>query len=336
MDLSGFPESDRELASLCSNWQQLDMLKRRRQAKLDGTLEKKEFIDMTRSEKLVWYRHNGGKQEVEEDRALVKQSSNYKQLELLRGNSALGQDDWEKTRSKRLTWYRNGGSELVDQQRDLARQCSNWQQYHLLTRGSTALKHQEEDEEEAGPTRSQALLWYRRGGKEVVEDTKAMASNSENWLQYKLTRDASKHANQLYNAVQDSYSEFKSKAALSDYMTKMRIESRLEREEIRESSRTRNVRDSMTKTAFNIHQQPYCGLELEDSASRKMQYKMRAEAMEEELRCTTESMIMAKTEYLQTAREMALQAYKEDMEAVAASRMSRKTMVVQENASTAA
>ena len=33
-------------------------------------------------------------------RALVKQSSNYKQLELLRGNSALGQDDWEKTRKQ--------------------------------------------------------------------------------------------------------------------------------------------------------------------------------------------------------------------------------------------
>jgi len=98
---------------------------------------------MTRSEKLVWYRHNGGKQEVEEDRTLVKQSSNYKQLELLRGNSVLGQDDWEKTRSKRLTWYRNGGSEVVDQQRDLARQCSNWQQYHLLTRKNNILYDQE-------------------------------------------------------------------------------------------------------------------------------------------------------------------------------------------------
>lgn len=286
---------------------------------------------MTRSEKLLWYRNNG-KEEIEEDRSRVRQSSNYKQLELLRGNGVLGREDWDDTRSKRLTWFRNGGSEVVEREKDLARQCSNWQQFHLLSRGSSALnKFQEEGETEDAPTRSEALLWYRNGGREVVEDTKTMASNSENWMQYKLTRDASKHANQLYNAVQDSYSEFKSKAALSDYMNKLRVEGMEEREEIREFSRTRNVRDSMTKTAFDIHVQPYYGLELEESASRKLQYKMKMDALQEDLRCTTESMLMTKTQYMQTAREMALQAYKEDMAAVAASRMSRKTTVVQQN-----
>jgi len=331
-------KSDRELAAECGTWQQLDFMKRRRQAIADGTLEKKDLSESTRSERLLWYRNN--KEAVDTDRELASQCSNYKQLQILRGNGVLARDDWEKTRSNRLMWFRNGGSELVDQEKELARNCKNWQQFYLLTRGpSCRRKGQgteeeiEEEEEEIQPTRSEKLMWYRYGGgKQIVEEQQALASNSENWMQYKLTRDARSHSDKLYDAVQRCYSDFKSKEALSAYMFGLSLEGMEERQEIRHHTRTRYVTDTMSKIAYGLHQKPYVGEEVESAVSRSLAVSSKMTQLQEKLRCTTESLMTARHEYAQSTRELAMQAIKEDAEAVAASRVSRKTMVVQNQA----
>lgn len=328
MDYTSYPENDRELAALCGTWQQLDMLKRRRQEQRDGLQERKSLEDMTRSERLLWYRSN--KDLVEQDRAMAGYCSNYRQLEMMRGKGVLSRDQWEDTRSNRLIWYRNGGREVVEKERELAGLCTNWKQFHLLTRGPACRAEMEEEKEDREATRSERLLWYRNGGKEIVEDDLRTASNSENWVQYKLTRDARLHALNLQTAVQTSYSDFKSKESLSDYIFEMRKEAREERDEIRTSCRTRSISDSVTKSAYDYHLQPYAAYEMEAASSMSAQSKQKIDHFEEELRQITESVMTMRTQYMLSASELAMKAYKEDAEAVAASRTSRKTMVVQQ------
>jgi len=328
-------KSDRELAADCGTWQQLDFMKRRRQAIADGTLEKKDLSESTRSERLLWYRNN--KEAVDSDRELASQCSNYKQLQILRGNGVLAKGDWEKTRSNRLMWFRNGGSELVDQERELAKNCKNWEQFYLLTRGPSCRRKgqdiEEEEEEDILPTRSEKLMWYRYGGgKQIVEEQQTLASNSENWMQYKLTRDARSHSDKLYDAVQRSYSDFKSKEALSAYMFGLSLEGMEERQDIRHHTRTRYVTDTMSKIAYGLHLKPYVGEEIESAMSRSLAVSSKMTQLQEKLRCTTESLMTARNEYAQSTRELAMQAVKEDAEAVAASRVSRKTIVVENQA----
>jgi len=312
---------------MCTTWQQLDFLKRRMKDKAEGKLEKKDLDSMTRSEKKIWYKNNISS--VEEDRERVSHSNNYKQLQLLRGEGILKREDWEDTRSKRMSWYRNGGSEIVDHEKYLASMCSNWRQFHLLTRGSSS-RRMVEEEEEILPTRSEKLKWYRDGGKYLVEERNEVARNSENWTQYKLTRDARQHAERLYDAVQVNYSDFKSKEALSNYLFSVAKESREEREEIRSYFRNKSLTESVTKAAYEYHLQPYAEMELEEASSMSRASKMRIASFEEKLRQTTEEVMMMRTQYEQSAHELAMRAIKEDEAAVAASRMKRKTTVVEQ------
>jgi len=333
-----YPEDDRELAAMCSNWQQLDILKRRRQERREGKIEHKHLKDMTRSEAKLWYRNNTDL--VEEDKQMAGHCSNYRQLEIMRGNGAMQGKDWEETRSKRITWFRNGGSEVVDNEKYLASQCSNWKQFHLLTRGSAASRSvQESDEEEIEekmPTRSENLLWYRNGGHYVCDDVTQLAKQSENWIQYKLTRDARQHSTNLYNAVQTNYSDFRSKEALYDYLSTMRMNGYLERQDIRQICRTKSISDSVTKSAYEYHLQPYTYEESAQAASLSAETQSKISKFEENLRRVTEEVMMMRSEYSESAREMAMKAIKADEEAVAASRMKRKTMVVQQNVSATA
>jgi len=325
-----YPQNERELAALCSNWQQLDILKRRMKERREGKLDKKDPDTMTRSEKKIWYKNNIAA--VEEDRERVSHSNNYKQLQLLRGDGILKREDWEETRSKRLSWYRNGGSDIVDKEKYLAGMCSNWRQYHLLTRGSSSRRRQQDDdeEEEVQATRSEKLKWYRDGGKYLVEDRNQQARDSKNWVQYKLTRDARQHAERLYDAVQVNYSDFNSKEALSNYMYSLMMEGMEEREEIRSSFRRRALTETVTKTAYDYHLQPYVGVELEEASTLSKVAQLKIASFEEKLRQTTEEVMMMRTHYEQSAHEMAMQAIKEDEAAIAASRMKRKTTIVEQ------
>merc|ERR1712142_1238039 len=120
-------------------------------------------------------------------------------------------------------------------------------------------------------TKSEALLWYRSGGKALIDARDKLARDSSNWMQYKLTRD---------------------------------------------------------RKAFSEN--------LEEESSRKVEAALSAEERIAQLRKTTEEMLTHRTEYLQSTRELAMQAMREDEEAVKASRQSRKTMTVVEQAATTA
>jgi len=331
-----YPEDDRELAAMCSTWQQLDILKRRRQERREGKVEHKDLKDMTRSEAKLWYRNNNYM--VEEERNMAGHCSNYRQLEIMRGKGALQGSDWEDTRSKRISWFRNGGSEVVDNEKYLASQCSNWKQFHLLTRGSTAIKEESEEEEtmERMPTRSENVLWYRNGGEYLCDDVKQQAKQSENWVQYKLTRDARQHSHNLYNAVQSNYSDFRSKEALYDYLSTMRMNGYLERQDIRQYCRNKSISDSVTKSAYEYHLQPYTYEESAQASSLSAETQSRIDKFQQNLRKVTEEVMTMRSEYSESAREMAMKAIRADEESVAASRMKRKTMVVQQNVSASA
>jgi len=338
-----YPSDDHELASMCGTWQQLHFLKKRRDAQKSGTAEKKDLSEMTRTERKIWYRNN--KEAVECERAEASQCSNYRQLLLMQGKGMLKPDEVEESKSGKILWYRNGGKEKIEAERSVASQCDNWQQYYLLTRGPSFRRQMEEEIESEDiqqinsttlPTKSQRLLWYRNGGEQMVDYTRYMAANSENWLQYKLTKDARKFNYDLDSRVQNKYSDFKSQGEVSDYMTSLRNEGFAEREEIRSEHRSRMLRESVTKEAYNLSVQPYSGIEVEEEKKRTMMRKLRQEEMQENLRMLTESVMTSRTQYTESAREMAIKAIRADEQAIAASRSSRRTMVVQSSQAVAA
>lgn len=216
---------------------------------------------------------------------------------------------------------------MVEAERELAGLCSNWQQFHLLTRRRDILT--EEEEEERLPTRSEKLLWYKNGGSQYVEDMLETARNSANWVQFKLARDTRQHAVNLKQAVQEKYSDFKSKEALSDYIFSLRKEGAEEREEIRSYSRNRSMRESVTKEAYNCRIQPFEICEMEEASLRSRASARKITELEESLRQTTQTMMTMRTQYAESARELALRAIREDEEARAASRTKKRTMVVE-------
>merc|ERR1719210_2921514 len=112
------------------------------------------------------------------------------------------------------------------------------------------------------------------------------------------------------------WSDFKSRAEVSDYITSIREESLKEREEVRAHVRSQVMsRASVAKECYEAHRQPW---EAELSAEERI----------EQLRRTTEEMITSRTEYVVSTRSLALQAMREDAEEVAASRTVRRTAVV--------
>ena len=181
--------------------------------------------------------------------------------------------------------------------------CGNWKQFHLMTRGRA-----EPRDEDQLPTRSERLCWYRNGGKALVDARDNMARDSSNYMQYKLTRDKNAFSANLEARMNTHYSQFKSKQELSDYFSEQRSESMEEREMIRTQVRNRISRDSVAKTMYEINRQPWELQELEEESSRRVQSGLSREERIEELRQTTESMLMHRTEYMQSTRELAMQA----------------------------
>ena len=84
-----------------------------------------------------------------------------------------------------------------------------------------------------------------------------------------------------------------------------------ERESVRAMVRNRISRDSVAKTMYEINRQPWELEELEEleeESSRKVEAGLSQEDRIAELRRTTESMLTHRTEYIQSTRELALQA----------------------------
>jgi len=322
---------ERQLASECGTWQMLNILKKRYNEEKENppTCE-----GMTRSERLLWYRRN--QPAVELDNYRVQNSSNYRQLQLARGIRCVEETEEERsardrTRSEALLWYRKGGDQIHDEEKEMANLCGTWKQFHMMTRGRA-----EERDPDQVPTRSERLCWYRSGGKALVDARDALARDSSNWMQYKLTRDKQAFSANLEDRMNTHWSEFRSKQELSDYFTEQRMEAMEERETIRAKVRNKISRESVTKSMYEIYKHPWELEEMEEESKRKVETGLTSEERIEELRKITESMLLHKTEYLQSARELAVQAMREDSEAVAAARQSRKKITVMEQATTAA
>jgi hypothetical protein len=323
---------ERELAAQCGTWQQLAILKKKYGEERENPTS---CEGMTKSERLLWYRRN--QPAIELDNYRVRCSSNYRQLQLARGVRSVEETEEEKagrdrTKSEALLWYRNGGEEMIEDEKKMANLCGTWQQFHLMTRGRA-----EERDPEQVPTRSERLCWYRSGGKAVIEARDQLCKDSSNWMQYKLTRDRKAFSENLEDRMNTHWSQFKNKQELSDYFNEVRTESMEERETVRAMVRNRISRDSVAKTMYEINRQPWELEELEEESSRKVEAGLNVEERIAELRKTTEEMLTHRTEYMQSTRELAMQAMREDEEAVKASRQSRrKVTMVEQAASTAA
>jgi len=319
---------ERDLASQVSNYKQLMIAKR---AVLEGEKEQPETCEgLTRSQKLLWYRKNQDKIDLDNWRA--GQSSNYRQLELLRGKRGVEETEEERaargrTKAEALMWYRyKGGEEEIDRQRSAARMCSSWQQYKLMTEGRTYPR--DEDQE---LTKSEALLWYRQGGSELVDIRDELARNSSNWRQFQLSRDTNQAAMELESKMNTNWSRFKGKEELSEYVNEMRAEAAMQREEVRTLVRSRvssMTEDTVTKKAVIAHQRPWSYGEVEEEEKMREEADMRSEERIARLRKVTEEMLTARNEYAVSTRDLVMKAIKEDEAAVAASRTSKKTTII--------
>jgi len=309
---------ERDLVSQCSTWQQLSILKKR-------ALEEREkpvsCDGLTRSERLLWYRDNQDKVDLDNYRASC--SGNYRQLQLLRGVRGVEETEEERmerdmTRSEAVMWYRSGGVDKVEQEKEVANLCGTWKQFHLMTRG----RGEERDPDQI-PTKSERLFWYRMGGHEDIDARNQLARDSSNWMQYKLTRDRQVFADDLEMRVNTRWSQFKNKEEMSDYLSEKRTESMEEREAVRAMVRSKINKDTMTKTAYDINRQE------EAESKKKMETSMSREERIEKLRQVTEQMLTHKSDYSQSARVLAMQAYKEAEEEARSSKQRRKVTIVE-------
>jgi len=309
---------ERDLVSQCSTWQQLSILKKR-------ALEEREkpvnCDGLTRSERLLWYRDNQDKVDLDNYRASC--SGNYRQLQLLRGVRGVEETEEERmerdmTRSEAVMWYRSGGLDQVQQEKEVANLCGTWKQFHLMTRGRGEARDADQI-----PTKSERLYWYRMGGYQDIDARNQLARDSSNWMQYKLTRDRQVFADDLEMRVNTRWSQFKNKEEMSDYLSEKRTESMEEREAVRAMVRSKINKDTMTKTAYDINRQE------EAESKKKMEASMSREERIEKLRQVTEEMLTHKSDYSQSARVLAMQAYKEAEEEAKSSKQRRKVTVVE-------
>merc|ERR1711936_1561691 len=318
---------ERDLASRCSNYQQLLILKKN-QGIEKGIQSAASCAGMTPSERLIWYRANQPAVELDAERC--NQSSNYQQLMLARGVRAIEETEEERaerstTRSEALMWYRTGGRQMMEEDAERLRNCGTWKQYHLMTRGRAEPRDPDQE-----ITKSERLHWYRYGGgKQMVEDRAQLCRDSGNWMQYKLARDTREHAESLTDSMNRHWSDFRSREEVSDYIGSIREESFKEREEIRAHVRNQAMsRASVAKECYEAHCQPWSADQVEEESIKKASAELTAEERIEQLRKTTEEMITSRTEYVESTRSLARRAMREDAESVAASRSVRRTAIV--------
>jgi len=320
---------EHELAGQCGTWQQLRIMKERhgKQEEQPATCE-----GLTRSQRLLWYRNNQPAVQLDNERCAL--ASNYRQLQLSRGVRAVQETleeraERDSTRSEALAWYRGGGKEHREREAEILSNCGTWQQYYLATRGRAEPRDADQE-----VTRSERLHWYRYGGgKEMVEERSQLCRDSANWVQYQLTRDTRQHREDLTDSINRHWSDFRNKQQLSDHLTHLRMESLQEREEVRAHVRRQaESRASVAKECWEAHQQPFEGEKLAEEQTKKQVAELTAEERIEALRRTTEEMLTSRTEYVESTRALAQRAIREDAAACAASRLVRRTTVIQEGA----
>lgn len=137
-----------------------------------------------------------------------------------------------------------------------------------------------------------------------------MARDSSNWQQYKLTRDRDVFAGDLEARVNTKWSQFSNKEELSDYLAQKRTESMEERQAVRDLVRSKICKETVTKTAYDINRQPWDVTEIEEESSKKVEAALSREDRICQLRKITEDMLSHKSDYSQSARSLAMQAYK--------------------------
>ena len=137
-----------------------------------------------------------------------------------------------------------------------------------------------------------------------------LARNSSNWMQYKLTRDRNAFADDLEMRVNTKWSNFSNKQELSDHLAQRRTESLEERQAVREMVRNKICQETVTKTMYDISRQPLDVTELEEESTKKIEAGLSREERISQLRRVTEEMLSHKSDYSQSARNLAMQAYK--------------------------
>merc|ERR1719430_308796 len=88
------------------------------------------------------------------------------------------------TPSERLIWYR-ANQPAVELDAERCAQSSNYRQL-LLARGVRAIEETEEERAERSATKSEALMWYRTGGRQMMEEDSERLRNCGTWKQYHL------------------------------------------------------------------------------------------------------------------------------------------------------
>merc|ERR1712088_1101251 len=104
---------------------------------------------------------------------LAAKCSNYQQLFIMKKNQGNEQGIQNATScagmtpSERLIWYR-ANQPAVELDAERCAQSSNYRQL-LLARGVRAIEETDEERAERSATRSEALMWYRNGGLELMD-----------------------------------------------------------------------------------------------------------------------------------------------------------------------
>merc|ERR1712109_120575 len=121
---------------------------------------------------------------------LAAKCSNYQQLLIMKKNQGNEQGIQNAascagmTPSERLIWYR-ANQPAVELDAERCAQSSNYRQL-LLARGVRAIEETEEERAGRSATRSEALMWYRNGGREMMEEDAERLRNPGTWKQYHL------------------------------------------------------------------------------------------------------------------------------------------------------
>ena len=110
--------------------------------------------------------------------------------------------------------------------------------------------------------------------------------------------------------VNTRWSQFCDKEALADHLAMKRTEAMEEREAVRAAVRSKISRETVTKEAYEASRQPWELEEVEEEARRRGEAGLSREERVAKLRQVTEKMLSHQSDYAQSARALAIAAYK--------------------------
>ena len=110
--------------------------------------------------------------------------------------------------------------------------------------------------------------------------------------------------------VNTRWSQFCDKEALADHLAMKRTEAMEEREAVRAAVRSKISRETVTKEAYEASRQPWELEEVEEEARRRVEASLSSKERVAKLRQVTEKMLSHQSDYAQSARALAIAAYK--------------------------